>query len=187
MTRLEQLIAVQEEARVIFEKKNLDYGDAFAEYGPVGVLVRMGDKIRRASNISKSGVTFIADEKIRDTLIDLANYAAMAVLLIDERDDVRFEAILRQPVEWEWRLDRDSMQFIAVCVVFNISIHAESWEKLMIEAQDALQDVLSFMLEQDTLHDYLSSRGLTLDSLLDDPTMKVQFKADHVFEEVAHS
>jgi hypothetical protein len=86
MDRLAQLIKVQTEARDLFAKKNKDYGDAFANYGPVGVLVRMGDKITRMQNITNSGITLVENEKLRDTLIDLHNYAAMAILLIDEKD-----------------------------------------------------------------------------------------------------
>ena len=86
MNRLEQLTKVQTEARELFEKKNKDYGDAFANYGPVGVLVRMGDKITRMQNITNNGIALIENEKLRDTLIDLHNYAAMAILLIDEKD-----------------------------------------------------------------------------------------------------
>ncbi len=88
MDRLAQLTKVQTEARALFEKKNKDYGDAFANYGPVGVLVRMGDKITRMQNITNNGITLVENEKLRDTLIDLHNYAAMAILLIDEKDGV---------------------------------------------------------------------------------------------------
>ena len=35
------------EAFETFLRKNKDYGDAFATYGPVGVIVRIGDKIPR--------------------------------------------------------------------------------------------------------------------------------------------
>lgn len=82
--RVKQLENIQEEARILFEKKNADYGDAFANYGPVGVLIRIGDKISRLQNISKKGIQLVEDEKIRDTLIDLHNYAAMAIMLLDE-------------------------------------------------------------------------------------------------------
>ena len=44
-SRIEQLVRVQQEGLELFKRKNADYGDAFAEYGSVGVLVRMGDKI----------------------------------------------------------------------------------------------------------------------------------------------
>jgi hypothetical protein len=82
--RSSQLSTVQSEAFELFKKKNADYGDAFATYGPVGVIVRMGDKIQRLVSVSKDGVTLINSESLRDTLIDLHNYAAMAVMLIDE-------------------------------------------------------------------------------------------------------
>jgi hypothetical protein len=85
--RINQLNNIQYEAKNLFEKKNKDYGDAFAEYGPVGVLVRIGDKIKRLQNISKNGITLIEDEKMRDTLIDLHNYAAMSIMLLDETSD----------------------------------------------------------------------------------------------------
>ena len=84
--RVAQIKKVQDEARELFEKKNADYGDAFATYGTVGVIVRLGDKISRLSSISKTGVTLVQDEKIRDTLIDLHNYAAMAIMLLDEKE-----------------------------------------------------------------------------------------------------
>lgn len=84
--RVKQLDVIQLEARSLFEKKNSDYGDAFATYGPIGVLVRIGDKIQRLQSINKKGITLVEDEKLRDTLIDLHNYAAMAIMLMDETD-----------------------------------------------------------------------------------------------------
>jgi hypothetical protein len=86
-TRIEQMTNVQLEALELFRKKNTDYGDSFATYGPVGVIVRMGDKIQRLISVSKNGVAFVDNESLRDTLIDLHNYAAMAVMLIDEDKD----------------------------------------------------------------------------------------------------
>ena len=84
MDRVSQYKGVQNEAISLFKKKNQDYGDSFANFGPVGVIVRMGDKINRLSSITKSSVSLIKTESIRDTLIDLHNYAAMAVMLMDE-------------------------------------------------------------------------------------------------------
>lgn len=83
--RVKQICDIQGEALQLFIRKNIDYGDAFADFGPVGVLVRLGDKLRRAASISSSGVTLVNDEKLRDTLLDLHNYAAMAIMLIDEQ------------------------------------------------------------------------------------------------------
>lgn len=83
--RVKQLDIIQLEGRTLFEKKNKDYGDAFATYGPVGVLVRIGDKIQRLQNITSKGINLVDDETVRDTLIDLHNYAAMAIMLMDEK------------------------------------------------------------------------------------------------------
>ena len=77
--------AIQAEGLDLFKRKNADYGDAFATYGPVGVLVRIGDKIQRLQSIDKRGITMIDDESLRDTLIDLHNYAAMAIMTMDSK------------------------------------------------------------------------------------------------------
>jgi hypothetical protein len=82
--RVLQMTKVQTEALDLFKKKNADYGDAFAEYGVIGVLMRIEDKLKRSVSITKNGVNLVKDEKIRDTLIDLHNYAAMAIMLLDE-------------------------------------------------------------------------------------------------------
>ena len=83
--RVEQMRKVQKEGLELFKKKNQDYGDSFARYGTVGVLVRMGDKVSRFQSISNSGVKLIDTESLRDTLIDLHNYSAMAIMLLDEK------------------------------------------------------------------------------------------------------
>ena len=82
--RVEQMMKVQNEGLELFKKKNQDYGDAFANYGAIGVLVRMGDKIMRLQSITKSSLTLVECESIRDTLLDLHNYSAMAIMLLDE-------------------------------------------------------------------------------------------------------
>ena len=82
--RVEQMMKVQYEGLELFKKKNTDYGDAFATYGAIGVLVRIGDKILRLQSITKNSLTLVNSESIRDTLIDLHNYSAMAIMLLDE-------------------------------------------------------------------------------------------------------
>ena len=84
MENKKQMKKVQKEGLELFTKKNIDYGDAFAKYGVIGVLMRIEDKLNRSMSITKNGVNLINDEGIRDTLIDLHNYAAMALMLLDE-------------------------------------------------------------------------------------------------------
>jgi hypothetical protein len=84
MNRIEQMNRIQSEAFSLFTKKNIDYGDAFAKYGVIGVLMRIEDKLHRSMSITKNGINLVNDEGMRDTLLDLHNYAAMAIMLMDE-------------------------------------------------------------------------------------------------------
>ena len=77
---------VQKEGLDLFIKKNADYGDAYKTYGPIGVLVRIGDKINRLSTITNNSISIIKTESLRDTLIDLHNYSAMAIMLLDSKE-----------------------------------------------------------------------------------------------------
>ena len=87
ISRIEQMRRVQGEALELFRRKNTDYGDSFADYGVVGVLVRMSDKIKRYMSVSNNGISLVNDEALRDTLIDLHNYSAMAIMLMDEKTE----------------------------------------------------------------------------------------------------
>jgi hypothetical protein len=84
MDRVQQLREIQENALELFRKKNKDYGDAFAKFGVIGVLMRIEDKLQRGISITKNQIHLVNDESLEDTLIDLHNYAAMALMLIKE-------------------------------------------------------------------------------------------------------
>tara|TARA_B110000858_G_scaffold198536_1_gene266431 strand:- start:3924 stop:4196 length:273 start_codon:yes stop_codon:yes gene_type:complete len=86
--RVAQMKAVQAEGLELFKKKNADYGDAFAKFGVIGVLMRIEDKIQRSITIANKGINFVDDETIKDTLIDLHNYAAMAIMLLEKKEFV---------------------------------------------------------------------------------------------------
>ena len=85
--RHSQFRRIQDEGFELFKKKNNDYGDAFADFGVIGVLLRMGDKIKRLHSITNNNIALIKSESLRDTLIDLHNYSAMAIMLIDESNN----------------------------------------------------------------------------------------------------
>ena len=67
----------------LYVTKNRDYGDSvhdtYEKYGLVSFLVRLEDKLNRARTLSKQAAV-VQDEKIEDTLLDMANYAVLAVL-----------------------------------------------------------------------------------------------------------
>ena len=104
--RVMQMAKVQSEGLELFKKKNSDYGDAFASYGVIGVLVRMGDKILRAQSITNSSISLVNSETLRDTLIDLHNYSAMAIMLLDEDDEKKMRQQLDILIHHEF-VDQD--------------------------------------------------------------------------------
>jgi hypothetical protein len=85
--RVNQMIKVHTDTLEVFERKNKDYGDAFAKHGIVGLMIRMEDKMQRFISVSNNGINLVKDETLRDTLMDLHNYAAMAVMLLDEQHE----------------------------------------------------------------------------------------------------
>jgi len=86
ITNKQILQRIQSEGYTLFKKKNRDYGNSFATHGVIGVLIRMGDKIARIQTLEKKKRCDVTDESIRDTCLDLHNYAIMALLLIDDSD-----------------------------------------------------------------------------------------------------
>ena len=84
MDRVEQLKLIQENALEVFTRKNKDYGDTFATYGIIGVLMRIEDKLQRSRSITKNGVNLVEDEGLKDTLLNLHNYSAMGLMLLEE-------------------------------------------------------------------------------------------------------
>lgn len=67
----------------LYITKNRDYGssthDTYTKYGFTSFLVRLEDKLNRARVISQNEAS-VSDEKLEDTLLDLANYAILAVM-----------------------------------------------------------------------------------------------------------
>jgi len=88
---------IQAEGLELFIRKNADYGDSYKQYGLIGVLVRLQDKINRCLNITKNGIS-VKDESLRDTLIDLHNYAAMALMESESDQNLRFRTSLEEPI-----------------------------------------------------------------------------------------
>lgn len=76
--------AILNEIRQLYNRKNADYGDSFDktldEFGLVASATRMSDKFNRFKSLIRCGSSArVEDEKIEDTLIDLASYAIMTI------------------------------------------------------------------------------------------------------------
>lgn len=77
----------------LYAKKNMDYGDSFhdtyVEEGMAMARIRLSDKLNRFKSLTKSGNQQVNDESVRDTLLDLANYAIMTVIEMDREEAAR--------------------------------------------------------------------------------------------------
>lgn len=84
LTRHEQIC---DEIKALYKRKNADYGDSFhktfVEEGMAMPRIRLTDKLERFKKLTKSGEQNVNDESVRDTLIDLANYAIMTILELE--------------------------------------------------------------------------------------------------------
>ena len=83
-SKIEKHLQICDELNALYAKKNHDYGDSFhlsfVEEGMAMARIRLGDKLNRFKTLSRSTKQEVNDESIRDTLIDLANYAIMTIL-----------------------------------------------------------------------------------------------------------
>lgn len=72
----------------IYRAKNEAYGDSFGEtYRKLGILsaiTRMTDKMNRLTALCTGARNDVTDESIEDTLLDLANYAIMTRIEMDQ-------------------------------------------------------------------------------------------------------
>ena len=78
-----------EELTALYRKKNHDYGDSFhityEKWGLPMAAIRLSDKLQRFETLIRKE-SEVKDESIRDTLIDLANYAILTVMELDRKE-----------------------------------------------------------------------------------------------------
>ena len=83
-SKVQMHLNICNEINRLYARKNHDYGDSFhqtfIEEGMAMARIRLGDKFNRFKTLSRGGDQKVNDDSIRDTLIDLANYAIMTVL-----------------------------------------------------------------------------------------------------------
>lgn len=90
---------ILETIKELHDKKQHDYGaneDIFANFRlselsgvPAwqGSVIRMGDKYARMSNFIKKGEFKFKEESIKDTLMDMAIYSLITMILFEEQED----------------------------------------------------------------------------------------------------
>ena len=92
MNKIEKHKELLDNLHNLYIAKNHDYGDSvhdtYEKYGLTSFLVRMEDKLNRVRTLNKNSDDIqVPTEKIEDTLLDLANYAILAVLELKEEEE----------------------------------------------------------------------------------------------------
>ena len=82
---------ITEEMNALYERKNHDYGNSFSEtfrkLGIISAATRMLDNMNRIVSLVTKDQQKVNDESLRDTLIDIANYAVMTIMEIDKKKE----------------------------------------------------------------------------------------------------
>lgn len=88
MTKTDKHIKLCNDLHELYVRKNAAYGDSFGEtfkkLGIISAVTRISDKYNRLVNLATNPDINQNDESIRDTLQDLANYALMTIMELDE-------------------------------------------------------------------------------------------------------
>ena len=83
MSKVDVHMSICEDLNELYARKNADYGDSFGksfeEYGLTMACIRLEDKLNRIKALSKQEAR-VSDERIEDTLMDLANYSIMTLV-----------------------------------------------------------------------------------------------------------
>lgn len=76
--------AICQKLNSVYKAKNHDYGDSFGDtfkkLGIISAVTRLSDKMNRLMSLAVAHDAQVKDEKIEDTLLDMANYAIMTLI-----------------------------------------------------------------------------------------------------------
>mgnify|MGYP003127463404 CR=1 FL=1 len=109
MKQSEAFYKLLDNMRAVHDMKRHDYAskdDVFKNFRTCemagipawkGVAIRIGDKFSRLMSFVKQEELKVKDESIRDTLIDMANYALICAVLYDEAKDKQNHITIEEP------------------------------------------------------------------------------------------
>ena len=87
---------ILDKARALRWIKYQQYGDCYGDLGSIGLVARISDKISRIVNTYKNKLNDnnidFSSESIEDNLIDIINYCAMTVMVLeDEKNNINMK------------------------------------------------------------------------------------------------
>ena len=110
MTKIEQHKKMCDDLHDLYVQKNTAYGDSFGEtykkLGIISAVTRISDKYNRLVNLATHRDVNCGDESLRDTLVDLSNYAIMTAMEIDN------EKVTDEDTPWKTPTSDDLAVFI---------------------------------------------------------------------------
>lgn len=90
MDKVQSFKQIVNDMSELYARKNHDYGDSFTqtadEFGLVAPAIRLSDKLNRFKSLIQKSILQVTDEKVEDTLIDMASYAIMTVIWLRDHD-----------------------------------------------------------------------------------------------------
>lgn len=88
MNQVEHFEQITKEMSSLYAKKNADYGDSFSKsldkYGIIAALTRISDKFNRLESLIVNKNNQVKDERLEDTLMDMASYCIMTKMWVDD-------------------------------------------------------------------------------------------------------
>jgi hypothetical protein len=103
---------ILDEMKAVHERKSADYGtgedvlanvrasEAWGVPAWVGTMIRANDKVIRLQSLLTNGQ--LENESARDSLIDLASYAIIALILMEEEEErKKFQAMMDVEKEFD--------------------------------------------------------------------------------------
>lgn len=140
MEKIKMFADVVSQMVKLYEQKNSDYGDsfgeAFKELGIVSAVTRMNDKMNRLKSLTVPGKEqCVADEKIEDTLIDLANYAVMTIIELRSKEIASEKSTQKETINYNDYLER-AMQ---------IEPHKLSISEILMLGEDETEILRNFL------------------------------------------
>ena len=75
-------LLVIENDKNLFIRKNKDYGNSIEDFGFLGIMVRLNDKINRMKSLCNKSKEEVNDESFIDTVQDLYNYTLLGLMYI---------------------------------------------------------------------------------------------------------
>lgn len=91
MNKVERFSAIVDNMKETYRRKNAAYSDSFGisveKYGYISALTRMSDKWNRLETLMLNKVSNeVDDERLEDTLLDLACYCVMTLIELEKRE-----------------------------------------------------------------------------------------------------